>query len=90
MTLRVTSAWPPPISTSLMEIALPLPDEKTSKSSSLMVCAAGTVLTGASLTAVTVIGIKWLVDLAPPLPVLPRSFDVMAKLTDPLKLAFGA
>ncbi len=42
-----------PVSTSVTDRALPLPAENTSGVSSFVVCAAGTVLTGTSFTAVT-------------------------------------
>ncbi|CAH0356286.1 hypothetical protein AQB9606_04659 [Aquabacterium sp. CECT 9606] len=53
-TLRVTCMVPPAASTSLIEIRLPLPDENTKGASSLVDCAPGLVLAGASLTAATV------------------------------------
>ena len=52
--VNVTCTLLAPASTSAIEIRLPLPEENTSAVSSLVLCAAGTVLTGASLTALTV------------------------------------
>ena len=72
-TLRVTCRLPLPASRSLTEIRLPLLDENTRAVSSLTNWAAGTALTGASLTEFTVIATVLLADKAPPLPVLPRS-----------------
>ena len=53
VTVRVTSIRLAPASTSAIETRLAVPAENTSAVSSLVACAAGTVLTGASLTAVT-------------------------------------
>ena len=65
VTDRVTRSGLAPASTSLTLRALPLALENTRVVSSLTDCAAGTVCTGASLTAVTVIDASWLVLLCP-------------------------
>ena len=78
-TARVTVKVPLAPSTSAMlkpEIALAV--------SSAVVCAAGTVLTGASLTALTVKATLPVADLVPPAPVLPPSLTTMLKLSLPL------
>ena len=54
LTLRLICSTFPPLSASLTLMALPWPLEKTSGVASGDVCAAGTVLTGASLTWLTV------------------------------------
>src|SRR5262249_2147625 len=51
--VSVTCSEPGPASTSAIEMWLPLPLDNTSDVSWLVLWAAGTVLTGASLTAVT-------------------------------------
>src|SRR5215510_4759409 len=79
-----------PASTSAIEMALPLAVENVSVPSSLMVCAPGTVLTGASLTAFTVMATESLSPRAPPEPVLPWSLVVTVRLAAPLKLPVGA
>ena len=73
-----------------MVMALPLAVQKVSVPSSLMVCAPGTVLTGASLTALTVMATESLSVRAPPEPVLPRSLVATVMLAAPLKLPVGA
>ena len=72
-----------------MEMALPLATEKVSVPSSFMVCAAGTVFTGASLTALTVMATVSVSVWAPPEPVLPWSLVVTVRLAVPLKLPVG-
>ena len=62
-----------PASTSLMLIRFALPAEKTSGVSSLVLCAPGTELTGASLTALTVMLTVSVSVIAPPVPLLPWS-----------------
>ena len=47
------------------------------------------VMTGASLTAVTVIATVSVSDSAPPEPVLPWSLVVIVRLAAPLKLGVG-
>ena len=74
----------PPASTSLMDrpvIALVV--------SSAVVCATGTVLIGASLTAVTVMATVSTSVSVPPEPVLPLSLVVIVNVAAPLKLAVG-
>src|SRR5215468_5795452 len=79
-----------PASTSAMEIAFPLALEKVSVPSSFMVWAAGTVLTGASFTELTVMATVSTSVSGPPEPVLPWSLVVTVRLAAPLKLAVGA
>ena len=55
VTVSWTCTLAPPASTSLIETRLLLPAEKTSAVSSLVDCAAGTLFTGASSIALTVI-----------------------------------
>ena len=69
--VSVTCIAPAPASTSLIAIRLPVPAEKTRLVSSATVCAAGTVFTGASSTAVTVIATVSVSESGPPAPVLP-------------------
>src|SRR2546428_45419 len=88
--VSVTCAELDPASTSLIEIRLPLPDEKTRAVSSFVLCAAGTLLTGASLTALTVMATESVSLSAPPEPVLPWSLGTSCKLAAPLKSAGGA
>ena len=78
-TPKVTVKVPVPPSTSatlnpLMTLAV----------SSAVVCATGTVLTGASLTALTVKATLPEPDLVPPEPVLPPSLTVTFKVSLPL------
>jgi hypothetical protein len=67
-------------------MALPLPLENTSAVFCGVACAPGTVFTGGSFTAVMLIGREMLPVLAPPEPVLPRSFAVSVSVS----LAGGA
>ena len=69
LAVRVTLIAPEAASTSVMLIRFPLPLEKTRLVSSLTLCAAGTLFTGASLTALTVMLTESVSLLAPPLPV---------------------
>src|SRR5882724_9205196 len=85
----VTWTFEPPASTSAMEMALPAAAENVSVPSSFMACAAGTVLTGASFTALTVMATVSTSVWAPPEPVLPRSLVVTVRLAAPLKLPVG-
>ena len=78
------------MSTSAMEIRLPLAAEKTSAVSSLVVCAPGTVFTGASLTALTVMVTVSVSVSAPPVPVLPWSLVVIVSVAAPLKFSVAA
>src|SRR5215813_5260477 len=78
-----------PASTSAMEMALPLATEKVSVPSSFMVWAAGTLFTGASSTALTVMATGSVSLSGPPEPVLPWSLVVTVRLAAPLKLAVG-
>src|SRR5262247_4124590 len=87
---KVTWTLELPASTSAIEMALPLAVENVSVPSSLMVCAPGTVLTGASFTALTVMATESLSLRAPPEPVLPWSLVVTVRLAAPLKLPVGA
>ena len=84
----VTVSWvctvAAPASTSLIEMRFPLPAEKTSAVSSLVVCAAGTLFTGASLTALTVMLTVSVSVSVPPAPVLPRSLVTMVRVAGPL------
>ncbi|MCY1511966.1 hypothetical protein D9M68_464100 [compost metagenome] len=73
LAVRVTRSVPPPASTSAMEIALPLPALKVSTPFSRTVWLPGTVLTGASFTALTTRVSEELSVWLPPLPVLPPS-----------------
>ena len=57
--------------------------------SSAVVCATGTVLTGASLTALTVRATLPEADLLPPAPVLPPSATVKLRVSLPLVLSVG-
>ena len=70
-----------------MEMALPLAAEKVSVPSSFMVWAAGTVFTGASLTALTVMATVSMSVWAPPEPVLPWSLVVTVRLADAVEVA---
>ncbi len=67
--VRVTSSTL--LSTSVTEIAFPLATEKTSAVSSLVFCATGTVLTGASLTALTVMELEAEAELKAVVPPVP-------------------
>ena len=78
-TLRVTVMLAVPASTSAM-----LKPVMTFAVSSLVLCEAGTVLTGASLTAVTVMATVSLSVNAPPLPVLPPSLVSRVRVSEPL------
>ena len=103
VTLSVTWLFAPAASRSAIEIWLPLADEKTLAVSSLVLCAPGTVLTGASLTAVTVmllLAVALLNAVEPPLlvvsavrPAVPVVWSHARKLrpfvTVPFQLAFG-
>ena len=84
VTVRVTFSGLDPASTSLMLMALPLLEENMIEVSSLMVCALGTELIGASLTALTVIATVLVSLRAPPDPVLPWSLVVMVRVSLPL------
>src|SRR5882672_10581155 len=86
----VTWTFELPASTSAMEMALPAAAENVSVPSSFMLWATGTVLTGASLTALTVMATVSTSVLAPPEPVLPKSLVVTVRLALPLKLPVGA
>src|SRR5882724_6416745 len=89
VTASVTWTLPAPASTSAIEMALPLATEKVSAPSSFMAWAAGTVLTGASLTALTVMATVSTSLSGPPEPVLPWSLVVTVRLAEPLKLPVG-
>jgi len=71
------------MSTSEIEIALPLPAENTRSVSSLTACGPGTVFTGASLTALTVIATVSVSLCATPAPVLPWSLTVRLSVSGP-------
>ena len=71
LAVSVTSTGLAAMSRSAMLIGLPLPLENTRLVSSLVLCGAGMLLTGASLTALTVMFTVSLSESAPPLPVLP-------------------
>src|SRR5882724_5132421 len=86
----VTWTFELPASTSAMEMALPAAVLKVSVPSSFMACATGTVFTGASLMALTVMATVSVSPSAPPEPVLPRSLVVTVRLALPLKLPVGA
>src|SRR5882724_5567837 len=90
VTVTVPVPLPLPASTSAMEMALPAAAENVSVPSSFMAWATGTVLTGASLTALTVMATVSTSVWAPPEPVLPRSLVVTVRLALPLKLPVGA
>src|SRR5882724_6423846 len=87
---NVTWTFEPPASISAMEMALPPALLKVSVPSSFMAWATGTVFTGASFTALTVMATVSTSVLAPPEPVLPRSLVVTVRLALPLKLPLGA
>ena len=79
VTARVTVRVPVPASASAM--ARPV---ITLAVSSLVLCAPGTELTGASLTALTVMAMVSVSVSVPPLPVLPPSDVNMVKVSAPL------
>ena len=79
----------PPASTSDTEMALPLEVEKTRFVSSATVCVPGTLFTGASLTALTVMLTVSVSLSGPPAPVLPLSLAVTVSEAEPLKFALG-
>ena len=87
--VRVTCTGLAPASTSLTESAVPADTENTSVPSRGMVCVPGTVFTGASFTAVTVMFSTSTSVRAPPRPVLARSSVPIWRLAEPLKLAVG-
>ena len=78
-TLRVTVMLPLAASVSAM-----LRPVMVSGVSSDVVCAVGTVLTGASLTALTVMATVSVSLRLPPVPFLPPSLVLMLKLSAPL------
>ena len=81
LAVRVTRIVPPPTSTSAIDSALPLPVLNTRALSRNTFWVPGTLLTGASLTAVTVrVTVVWSVWV-PPLPVLPPSSMVTSSTT---------
>ena len=80
-TLRVICRLALPASASLTEIKLALADEKTKVWSSSTVCVLGTVLVGASLTAVMEITAESLAVKGPPLPVLPWSLTARDRVS---------
>ena len=73
----------------LTEIRLPLAELKTSAVSSMVVCAPGTLLTGASFTALTVTATVSVSVFAPPEPLFPWSSVVIVRVEEPLKSAVG-
>jgi len=77
----VTCMVSPPTSLSAIEMALP--PLNTRSVSSLTACGPGTVLTGASLTASTVIATESVSPCAPPEPVLARSLTVRLSESGP-------
>ena len=83
-TLSVTCRLPLALSTSAMAMWLPLETENTRLVSSSVVCALGTVFTGASLTALTVMPTVSVSTKVPPVPVLPRSDVLMVNVSAPL------
>ena len=89
VTDRVTRSGLAPASTSLTLRALPLALENTRVVSSLTDCAVGTVCTGASLTALTVMATVSLSVSVPPAPVLPWSDVVKLRVALPLYCAVG-
>ena len=82
--VSVTFIAAPPASTSLIVIRFPLAVSKVRTESSLTDCAPGTVLTGGSLTALTVMLTVSVSLLAPPVPVLPWSLVTICTLAAPL------
>ena len=81
VTARVTVRVPVPASASASAMARPV---MTLAVSSLVLCAPGTVLTGASLTALTVMTMVSVSVSVPPLPVLPPSDVNRVNLSSPL------
>lgn len=79
------STWALPASRS----AIATPAIAFGVSSTTAWVAAGTVLTGASLTPTTVIDTVSVSLFAPPLPVLPRSLVVIVNTAVPAKFAVG-
>ena len=57
----------------MSNVSVPFVGEKASAVSSTVTCAPGTLLTGLSFTALTVIATKSTSVIAPPVPLLPRS-----------------
>ena len=99
-----TTFTPPPVvavsdpeATDSVTVMVPLPASasaidkpvRPSVPSSPIVKVPGSVLTGASLTALTVIVLVSLSVSVPPLPLLPPSLVVMVSWTVPLKSATG-
>jgi len=84
VTASVTWTLALPASTSLIEIALPVAVLNVSVPSSFIVCAAGTLFTGASFTGLTVIATVSVSLSGPPEPVLPWSLVVTVRLALPL------
>src|SRR3954464_7173914 len=89
---KVTVSLPAPTSTSEIVIALPVPELNVRVASSFTPCVPGTELTGASLTAVTLM-VRVLGDWSrstPPLAVPPLSRTWNVKLASGDPLAFNA
>ena len=78
-TERVTSTLPAPASTSAIETPV-----RTQATSSVTVIETGTVFTGASFTALTVMLTTSLSVSTPPAPAKPRSLVRMVRLAGPL------
>src|SRR6185503_21193023 len=88
--LMVTCKASLPASTSVIEMALPVPAEKTNKALSGMFCGPGTLLTGASLTPLMVMVKVCGADVStPPLAVPPLSLSTIVIVAGPLALAAG-
>ena len=79
--VRVTVIWSLPASTSVMEMALPLAVLKPRAMFCCAVCAPGTLLTGASLTALTMRVTVLVSVFSPPLPLKPLSLRVTVRVT---------
>ncbi|GAB7529224.1 hypothetical protein PS3A_16330 [Pseudomonas sp. 3A(2025)] len=78
--MRVTVMRLLPASTSLIEMALPLASLNARTISCVVVWVVGTVLTGASFTAVTLM-VTVLVSVCAPPPVLPSSLMLTVRVT---------
>ena len=87
--LRVRRTELLPASVSATVIELPLVVLNTKFVSSATPCAAGTVSTGASLTALTPISTELPIAWAPPAPLLPWSLIVTFRLSAPLKFGLA-
>src|SRR5437588_11138756 len=92
VTVSVTVSLPAPTSTSEIVIALPAPELNVRVASSFTPCVPGTELTGASLTAVTLM-VRVFGDWSrstPPLAVPPLSCTWKVKFASGDQLAFNA